>query len=220
MRAVNIVRIAWTPRAFAFAPARWFACTAMPPTTRGPSSTSGKPSASSKRGLERLVTLQELLYAEDRWSLLLVFQAMDAAGKDSAIKHVMSGLNPQGTQVYSFKRPSDEELDHDYLWRSVKALARTRPHRHFQPLVLRGSAGRQSASGDSGRPAASGAARDAAHLVAALRGHQRVRTVPLPQRHGDSKVLPPRVEGGAAAPAAGAAGRAGEELEVSVQRSG
>jgi PPK2 family polyphosphate:nucleotide phosphotransferase len=75
-----------------------------------------------KRGLARMVKLQELLYAEHRWSLLLIFQAMDAAGKDSAIKHVMSGLNPQGTQVYSFKRPSDEELDHDYLWRSVKAL--------------------------------------------------------------------------------------------------
>src|SRR6266498_2417310 len=75
-----------------------------------------------KAGLERLVRLQELLFAEDRWSMLLVFQGMDAAGKDSAIKHVMSGLNPQGTQVYSFKRPSEEELDHDYLWRSVKAL--------------------------------------------------------------------------------------------------
>ncbi len=75
-----------------------------------------------KAGLERLVRLQELLFAEDRWSMLLVFQGMDAAGKDSAIKHVMSGLNPQGTQVYSFKRPSEEELDHDYLWRSVKGL--------------------------------------------------------------------------------------------------
>jgi len=75
-----------------------------------------------KAGLDRLVKLQELLYAQDRWSILLVFQGMDAAGKDSAIKHVMSGLNPQGTQVYSFKRPSEEELDHDYLWRSVKAL--------------------------------------------------------------------------------------------------
>ena len=75
-----------------------------------------------KAGLDRLVKLQELLYAQDRWSMLLVFQGMDAAGKDSAIKHVMSGLNPQGTQVYSFKRPSEEELDHDYLWRSVKAL--------------------------------------------------------------------------------------------------
>src|SRR5205809_1065789 len=75
-----------------------------------------------KAGLERLVRLQELLFAEDRWSMLLVFQGMDAAGKDSAIKHVMSGLNPQGTQVFSFKRPSEEELDHDYLWRTVKAL--------------------------------------------------------------------------------------------------
>ena len=75
-----------------------------------------------EKGVERLVTLQEQLYAQDRWSVLLIFQGMDASGKDSAIKHVMSGLNPQGTQVYSFKRPSDEELDHDYLWRSVRAL--------------------------------------------------------------------------------------------------
>ena len=74
------------------------------------------------RGIERLVALQERLYAQDQWAVLLIFQAIDAAGKDSAIKHVMSGLNPQGTQVYSFKRPSDEELDHDFLWRTVKAL--------------------------------------------------------------------------------------------------
>src|SRR6266508_2372074 len=75
-----------------------------------------------EKGLQKLVELQEQLYACDRWAVLLIFQAMDAAGKDSAIKHVMSGLNPQGTQVYSFKRPSDEELDHDYLWRTNKAL--------------------------------------------------------------------------------------------------
>jgi PPK2 family polyphosphate:nucleotide phosphotransferase len=74
------------------------------------------------KGISRLVELQQKLYANDRWALLLIFQAMDAAGKDSAIKHVMSGLNPQGTQVYSFKRPSDEELNHDYLWRTTKAL--------------------------------------------------------------------------------------------------
>jgi PPK2 family polyphosphate:nucleotide phosphotransferase len=74
------------------------------------------------KGIGRLVDLQEKLYANNRWALLLIFQAMDAAGKDSAIKHVMSGLNPQGTQVTSFKRPSDEELGHDYLWRSTKAL--------------------------------------------------------------------------------------------------
>src|SRR5262247_4667415 len=75
-----------------------------------------------QQGTKWLAEEQDMLYAQDRWSLLLVFQGMDAAGKDSAIKHVMSGLNPQGTQVYSFKHPSDEELDHDYLWRSVKAL--------------------------------------------------------------------------------------------------
>jgi PPK2 family polyphosphate:nucleotide phosphotransferase len=74
------------------------------------------------RDLERLVALQQRLYAHDRWALLLIFQAMDAAGKDSAIAHVMSGLNPQGTQVFSFKRPSEEELDHEYLWRTTKAL--------------------------------------------------------------------------------------------------
>jgi PPK2 family polyphosphate:nucleotide phosphotransferase len=69
-----------------------------------------------------LAGAQELLYADDSWSLLVIFQAMDAAGKDSTIKHVMSGVNPQGVQVYSFKHPSSEELDHDFLWRSAKAL--------------------------------------------------------------------------------------------------
>jgi PPK2 family polyphosphate:nucleotide phosphotransferase len=75
-----------------------------------------------EKSLEKMVALQDVLFADNHWSLLLIFQAMDAAGKDSAIKHVMSGLNPQGTQVYSFKRPSDEDLDHDYLWRTAKAL--------------------------------------------------------------------------------------------------
>jgi len=70
-------------------------------------------------GVERIGELQERLYAQDRWSLLLIFQAMDAAGKDSTIKHVMSGINPQGCQVWSFKRPSEEELDHDWLWRGM-----------------------------------------------------------------------------------------------------
>jgi PPK2 family polyphosphate:nucleotide phosphotransferase len=73
-------------------------------------------------GVERLAGLQEKLYAQNRWSVLAVFQAMDAAGKDSAIKHVMSGVNPQGCQVHSFKAPSAEELDHDFLWRIAKAL--------------------------------------------------------------------------------------------------
>jgi PPK2 family polyphosphate:nucleotide phosphotransferase len=73
-------------------------------------------------GVETLAELQERLYAQDRWAVLLIFQAMDAAGKDGAIKHVMSGVNPQGCQVYSFKSPSPEELDHDYLWRCLKSL--------------------------------------------------------------------------------------------------
>jgi PPK2 family polyphosphate:nucleotide phosphotransferase len=73
-------------------------------------------------GIQALASLQDRLYAQDRWSILLIFQAMDAAGKDSAIKHVMSGVNPQGCQVYSFKAPSPEELDHDFLWRTTKCL--------------------------------------------------------------------------------------------------
>ncbi len=75
-----------------------------------------------REGTLLMSELQDKLYAQDRWSLLLIFQAMDAAGKDSTIKHVMSGVNPQGCQVYSFKQPSHEELDHDYLWRAVRAL--------------------------------------------------------------------------------------------------
>ena len=70
-----------------------------------------------QRGTEWLAEEQDMLYAQNRWSLLLVFQAMDAAGKDGTIKHVMSGVNPQGCQVVSFKQPSSEDLDHDVLWR-------------------------------------------------------------------------------------------------------
>lgn len=73
-------------------------------------------------GVEALATMQDVLYAQDKWSALLIFQAMDAAGKDGAIKHVMSGINPQGCQVSSFKSPSAEELDHDYMWRCMKQL--------------------------------------------------------------------------------------------------
>ena len=73
-------------------------------------------------GVAALAELQSRLYAQDRWSVLLVFQAMDAAGKDGTIKHVMSGINPQGCQVTSFKSPTSEELDHDYLWRCQKQL--------------------------------------------------------------------------------------------------
>jgi PPK2 family polyphosphate:nucleotide phosphotransferase len=77
---------------------------------------------SLQKGVQFLAALQDKLYAQDRWSVLLVFQAMDAAGKDGAIKHVLSGVNPQGCHVTSFKAPSAEDLDHDYLWRCMKAL--------------------------------------------------------------------------------------------------
>jgi PPK2 family polyphosphate:nucleotide phosphotransferase len=73
-------------------------------------------------GVEALAQLQEILYAQDKWAVLIIFQAMDAAGKDGAIKHVMSGINPQGCQVFSFKVPTSEDLDHDYLWRCMKCL--------------------------------------------------------------------------------------------------
>ena len=83
-----------------------------------------KPAAKEalQEGVNALAALQDILYAQDRWAVLLIFQAMDAAGKDGAIKHVMSGVNPQGCQVVSFKAPSSEDLDHDFLWRCAKRL--------------------------------------------------------------------------------------------------
>ena len=78
--------------------------------------------AQLKANIKKMAELQDKLYASGKYSLLIIFQAMDAAGKDGAIKHVMSGLNPQGTQVFSFKQPSAEELNHDYMWRTSKSL--------------------------------------------------------------------------------------------------
>ena len=78
--------------------------------------------ATMEESLEQLTAAQQLLYADNRYSVLIVLQAMDAAGKDGTIKHVMSGVNPQGCQVFSFKKPSAEELDHNYLWRCMKRL--------------------------------------------------------------------------------------------------
>ena len=93
-----------------------------PADTRGLQLDKSEAAELLNRGKDWLAQEQELLYAQDRWALLLIFQAMDAAGKDSTIKHVMSGLNPQGCQVYSFKQPSAEDLDHDFLWRHVRCL--------------------------------------------------------------------------------------------------
>ena len=92
------------------------------PRDTGPIESKEKAREYLRGGIERLTKLQDMLYAQDRWALLLVFQAMDAAGKDGTIKHVLSGVNPQGCQVYSFKSPSTEEIDHDFLWRTNKSL--------------------------------------------------------------------------------------------------
>jgi PPK2 family polyphosphate:nucleotide phosphotransferase len=94
------------------------------PTDTGDLSAEDKSRAQEElqSGIAALVRLQDMLYAQDRWALLAIFQAMDAAGKDGAIKHVMSGINPAGCQVASFKAPSPQELDHDYLWRCQREL--------------------------------------------------------------------------------------------------
>jgi PPK2 family polyphosphate:nucleotide phosphotransferase len=93
-----------------------------PGDTRGLRLDKGEASDLLQRGTEWLAEEQDMLYAQGRWSLLLVFQAMDAAGKDGTIKHVMSGVNPQGCQVFSFKQPSSEDLEHDFFWRYSKCL--------------------------------------------------------------------------------------------------
>ena len=104
-------------------PGKKFRLSHRDPADTGGVSLDGKEAKELLRhGVERLADLQGKLYAQDRWGVLLVLQAMDAAGKDGTIKHVMSGVNPQGVQVYSFKAPSAEELDHDFLWRTMKSL--------------------------------------------------------------------------------------------------
>ena len=93
-----------------------------PDDTKGFSATKEEAETLLQEAVQRISGLQETLYAQDQWGVLLIFQAMDAAGKDSAIKHVFSGLNPQGVQVFSFKSPSVEELDHNFLWRTTVRL--------------------------------------------------------------------------------------------------
>ena len=93
-----------------------------PTDTAGHLLTKAQADAIVAQDVQRLVTLHDKLYAQNEWAVLCVLQAMDAAGKDSTIKHVMSGLNPQGVQVTSFKAPGPEELAHDFLWRANRAL--------------------------------------------------------------------------------------------------
>ena len=134
--------------------------------------------------LAELTAAQELLYAADTWSVLLVFQAMDAAGKDGTIKHVMSGVNPQGCQVSSFKQPSAEELDHDFLWRCVKCL----PERgrigifnrsyYEEVLIVKVHPELLAAERIPGREGGEKV------LEGPVRGHQPLRAAPDAQRHG------------------------------------
>ena len=140
-------------------------------------------------GVDLLAELQDMLYAQDRWAVLLIFQAMDAAGKDGAIKHVMSGINPQGCQVFSFKAPSAEDLDHDFLWRCMKTSAGTRSHRHFQSQLLRGDPGRAGASGIFGEAETAARAGHERHLEGTFSGHPKFRALSHAQRRCHSQVL-------------------------------
>ena len=164
--------------------------------------------------LDRLSDLQERLYADNRWSLLIVLQAMDAAGKDGVIKHVMTGLNPQGCLVHSFKAPSPSELDHDFLWRAAQYLpARgdigifNRSH-YEEVLVVRV------------HPELLERQRIPKELVGKdiwkerFKGIRGVRAPYRAQRHDHAEVLPARLQGGAAASLPCSAGTAGETLEV------
>ena len=169
-------------------------------------------------GVEALAELQDMLYAQDHWAVLLIFQAMDAAGKDGAIKHVMSGVNPQGCQVFSFKAPTSEDLDHDYLWRCMKCL----PERgrigifnrsyYEETLVVRVHPEFLAEAEAAARPG------HQRHLERTLPGHSQLRAVPVAQRRGHPQVLPPRLEEGAEAAIPGAPREPGEELEVLGER--
>ena len=153
------------------------------------------------RSTERLREMQEMLFAQDRWSVLLIFQAMDAAGKDGTIEHVMSGVNPQGCQVYSLQGALARGAGPRLPVAHHRAPARARPHRHLQPLVLRGGAGGARAPRVPARQRLPASSVGERHLEAALRGHPRLRALPLAPGDGGAEVLPQRVEAGAEASA-------------------
>ena len=163
---------------------------------------------------KRLSDFQEKLYAQDRWSLLLIFQGMDAAGKDSAIKSMFDGVNPQGCEVHSFKQPSTLELDHDFMWRSMTALPERGRigifNRSYYEECLVARVHPEILAKEKLPPKLV----DQEHLARAVRGHLRLRALSRAQRHGDPEVLPQRVEGGAARAVSRPAGPAVEELEV------
>jgi PPK2 family polyphosphate:nucleotide phosphotransferase len=121
MKTQRLIKVARRlSRPYRVSDGRRFRLKDVRPSDTGPLKSEDKPRAKEglQAGVEALAELQDMLYAQDRWAVLVIFQAMDAAGKDGAIKHVMSGVNPQGCEVHSFKAPSATELDHDYLWRT------------------------------------------------------------------------------------------------------
>ena len=122
MRSISLANARKLARAYRVDDGRKFRLRDVDPGDTGKIASKQEADGWLEWGVGRLQRLQEKLYAQDRWGLLLIFQAMDAAGKDGTIKHVMSGINPQGCQVYSFKSPSNEDLDHDFLWRTTKCL--------------------------------------------------------------------------------------------------
>ena len=124
--------------------------------------------------VEGLATAQDPLYADDRWSLLVVFQAMDAAGKDSTIKRVMSGVNPQGCSVTHFKQPSTEELDHNHLWRTWKAVPARGQIGIFNRSHYEGSSRRQKSTRSSSTPNVSRTSEEQTVLAEPLRRHQQL----------------------------------------------
>jgi hypothetical protein len=161
----------------------------------------------------RLNEFQEKLYAQDRWSMLLIFQGMDAAGKDSAIKSVFEGVNPQGCEVTSFKQPSTKELDHDFMWRSMIAL----PERgrigifnrsyYEECIVVRVH---KEILAKEKIPKAL----VTKNIWRALRGHYRDRALPRAQWYRNPEILPQRFQEGAARALSRTAGGACQELEV------
>jgi hypothetical protein len=165
-------------------------------------------------GIERINELQAKLYAEHKWSLLLVIQAMDAAGKDSLIKHVMTGINPQGTIVEAFKQPSTEELNHDFLWRcqvrlpSAGHIGIFNRSYYEEVLVVRVHPEYLEAQHLPEKSTGQG------HLEEPLQGHPQLGAVPLAQRHRGAQVLPPRLQGRAEEALPRAPRRARQELEV------
>ena len=137
-------------------------------------------------GVRLLSEYQARLAAQDTWGVLVVLQALDAAGKDGTIRHVMSGVNPQGVSVHSFKTPSAEELDHDFLWRYAQRLPEPWRDRDLQPLALRGGAGRPRPPPAAGAPEAASSRAQTRRLEAALPGHQQLGAVSDRQRVPDS----------------------------------